>query len=62
MAYVDLNPFRIGLCKTTEASDHSRIKKGMAQVFDLKQASNEDLTPKNKILMRPLQTFSGSVI
>lgn len=62
MAYVDLNPFSIGLCKTPEASDHSRVKKGMAQVFDQKEASNEGLTPKNKILMRPLQTFSGSVI
>jgi hypothetical protein len=38
MTYVDLNPVRTSLCNTPEASDHTSIRKHIAQSFKLKNS------------------------
>jgi hypothetical protein len=43
MAYVDLNPIRASLCNPPEASNHTRIKEGIAPSFNLKKVTDGEI-------------------
>jgi hypothetical protein len=43
MAYVGLNPIRASLCNPSETLDHTSIKAHIAQSFDLKKGTDEEI-------------------
>jgi hypothetical protein len=51
MAVLYLSSVRANMCKTPEASDHTRIKERIAPGFDLNKAANEE------IIQQRLQRF-----